>query len=119
MATKRDLTPGELFAGVDHSLVFDVVDSAGAAQTMTGWALKFVLRRLDGTLVFEKTTVSGITIGNGVGTDDRATVAVADTDTLGWPGGWDYKYTLWRTDAGSDVPLTYSLRSYMTEVAAQ
>lgn len=74
---------------------------------MTGWALAFVVR-LGSSLVLSKATSGGgITIGNGSGTDDRATVAIADTDTAGWTAGRDYSWALWRTDDGSDTPLAY------------
>lgn len=107
MATKSTLT---IFADADLSVRVDVktTDGGASAQTMTGWALAFSIRRTsDNALVLSKTTVSGITIGNGDGTDDRATIAIADTDTTDWPAGQGYKWGLWRTDAGSDIPLAY------------
>jgi hypothetical protein len=79
-------------------------------QTMTGWAFKFVIRRLvngrpDQTatgLVFSTTTV---TLSNGNGTNDKATVTITDADITSWPPGRNYRGTLWRTDDGSDTPL--------------
>jgi hypothetical protein len=105
MATQSTLT---LYANADHTLRIDVKteDGGATAQTMTGWALAFVVRRTDRDepVVCSYTTAAGITIGNGDGTDDRATVAVADTD-ITHPAGNQYRWALWRTDAGSDIPL--------------
>ena len=107
MATLSTL---EVFTNADQTLRFDVVtvDGGASPQTMTGWALDFVIRKVNGQrdLVVSKTTSAGITIGNGNGTDDRATVAIADTDLIAVPGR-DYEYALWRTTDGSDVPLAY------------
>lgn len=108
MATQSTLT---IFADADHTVRVDVVtvDGGSTPQAMTGWALAFTIRetKATGSLVVSKTTVSGITIGNGSGTDDRATIAIADTDTTGWPAGRHYVWGLWRTDAGSGIPLAY------------
>lgn len=106
MATKSTL---ELFQLADASLRIDVktTDGGSTAQTMTGWALAFhVKRTTDDAVVCSYTTASGITIGDGVGTNDRATVTVVDTDVTAAPGT-KYYWSLWRTDAGSDVPLAY------------
>lgn len=106
MATQTTL---EIFQLSDASLRIDVKTTDGGAtpQTMTGWALAFAVRRTgDDALVCSYTTSAGITIGNGAGTDDRATVAVVDTDVT-HPKGNNYEWSLWRTDAGSDIPLAY------------
>jgi len=70
--------------GEDKSLRFLVVDSAGAAQDMTGWALEFIVRPDPDstTTTISKTTASGIVIDNGNGTSDQATVTIADDDTV-------------------------------------
>jgi hypothetical protein len=117
MATQATL---ELFLNADSTVQVNVKQSDGTtAQTMTGWALAFVLRRTDGVLVLNKATGgSGITIGDGSGTDDRATVAIADTDTAGWTAGRDYEWSLWRGDAGSDIPLAYG-PAVLKKAAAQ
>lgn len=117
MATESVLT---IYRASDHTVRVDVVTVDGGAtpQTMTGWALGFVVR-LGANLVLSKATSgSGITIGNGNGTDDRATVAIADTDTAGWVAGRDYSWALWRTDDGSDTPLAYG-PCRLVSVAAQ
>ncbi len=118
MATQATL---ELFLNADSTVQVNVKQSDGTtAQTMTGWALAFRLRRNnDDSLVVSKATGgSGITIGNGSGTDDRATIAIADTDTAGWPAGRDYSWSLWRAEAGSDIPLAYG-NATLVKVAGQ
>ncbi len=119
MATESVLT---IYRASDHTVRVDVVTVDGGAtpQTMTGWALAFRLRRNnDDSLVVSKATGgSGITIGNGSGTDDRATIAIADTDTADWPAGRDYSWSLWRAEAGSDIPLAYGPAT-LVKVAGQ
>lgn len=118
MATTSTLT---LYRGSDHSVRVDVVTEDGGTtpQTMTGWALACVVRRSDGILVCNKATGgSGITIGNGSGTDDRATITIARADTLNHVAGKDYSWALWRTDDGSDIPLAYG-PCRIVEVAGQ
>lgn len=97
------------FIGEDRSLRYDVTSDGTTPQTMTGWALTWeLLDRRGGTVLITKTTVSGITIGTGSGTDDRATVAVSDTDTEALTGGaGTYHTVLRRTDAGSEVVLAF------------
>lgn len=102
MATK---TPLEIFQKASQSLRIDVVTTDGGTtpQTMTGWTLEFVIRRIpDDALVCQLTP----TIGNGSGTDDRATVAVGVTD-ITHPPGRNYEWALWRVDGSNDVPLAY------------
>ena len=107
MATQSTL---EVFTNADQSLRIDVVTEDGGAtpQTMTGWALLFVIRKTTGQkdVVCSYTTSAGITIGNGSGTDDRATVALVDTDVIATPGR-EYEFALWRTTDGSDIPIAY------------
>lgn len=96
-----------IYAQSDWDIVIDVVTVEGGAipQDMTGWSLEFVVRRTpDGALVCSKTTPTGITVGNGASTGDRATVQLTDTDVL-QPAGRNYEGALWRTDDGSDTPL--------------
>lgn len=103
----------ELFIATDQQVLIDVDDGAGVAQNMGAWALAFVVRPRAqvGTgepEIVSKATGSGITVGNGSGTNDRATVAIADTDLpASLTPGRGYHATLWRTDAGTDVPLWY------------
>lgn len=97
----------ELWMAADQTPYWDVKTTEGGAtpQAMTGWSVAFVVRRRsDNALVVSKATGgSGITIGDGVGTNDRATVTIGETDITGWTPGREYKGALWRTD--TDVPL--------------
>ncbi len=104
MAKTVNIANDTWFAGADVDLRFDVVQSDGTTpQTMTGWTLEFVLRETDsGAQVLKKTTT--ITIGNGAGTNDRATVPIARADTLDL-GQEAYTCALWRTDTGNNVLL--------------
>lgn len=98
-----------IFVGEDRSPHWDVKQSDDAtAQTMTGWALTFeVLDKRGGTVQLTKTTGAGeITIGNGDGTDDRATVTLSDADTEALGDGKFY-YQLRRTDAGNESQIAY------------
>lgn len=109
----------ELYMASDQTPYFDVKTTKGGAtaQTMTGWSLLFVVRRRsDNAVVVSKTTASGIAIGNGDGTDDRATVTLGETDIVGWTEGREYKGALWRTD--TDVPL-WSGVVWLREAAPQ
>jgi len=96
---------------------------AGTAVAMTGYGLKFVLRRnaRDATALISKTTGSAeITIGNGTyppddpfspngatgGTDDMASVTILETDGATLAEG-TYHWALWRTDGTNDRPLAW------------
>lgn len=105
------------FIGEDRTLVFDVTSDGTTPQTMTGWALTWEMleRRGGNSVLISKTTgAAQITISNGAGTNDRATVAITDVDTEG--DGTDndppldpgtYFYVLRRTDAGSESVLAF------------
>ena len=109
MATRFDIDASDgWFIGEDKTIEIDVVQSDGStAQTMTGWALTWELKRsqFHSTVLISKTTASGISIGNGDGTDDRASITVADTDTEDLEPG-TYYHQLRRSDAGSEVILS-------------
>lgn len=70
----------------DRPIQIDVNQSDGTTpQTMTGWALTWeLLDRENGTVLVTKTTGAGdITIGNGDGTNDRASFTLTDADIEG------------------------------------
>ena len=119
MAVEFDIVRGVILIGSAKTFTDDVKQADGTtAQSMTGWSLEFVIRRDDDlALVTKATGGSGITIGNGVGTDDRATIVVAAVDTLGLTPGW-FTYGVWRTDTTNDVLLTFG-RCYLTKASAQ
>jgi hypothetical protein len=111
-----DIDAGIVFVGAQIVLQFRVEDSADppAAQVMTGWALEFKVSvdpETTTAALISKTTGSGITIGNGTGTNDQASVSLQPADT--WssstfvvdPG--DYWYSLRRTDSGFETPLIW------------
>lgn len=109
MAIEQNVTADDhWFAGEDKQFQFNVVDSAGNTQVMTGWTLEWVLRRTaaSATATLTKTTSNGIAISNGAGTNDRATVTLTDDDTVNLVTG-QYEYALRRTDAGTEQVLAY------------
>lgn len=84
----------------------DVVDDTEAPQSMAGWDLAYVWRNQAGTLVFAKTTAvdDGLTVGDGAGTNDRATATISRDDTVDLSPG-RYSWALWRTDSDNDDVL--------------
>ena len=95
--------------GDDRPIQIDVVDKDGAAKNMNGWALTFEIKatRTSTTALISKTTVSGITIGDGAGTDDRASITISDADAEAALSEGVYWCQLRRTDAGSEELLQY------------
>ena len=122
MAVESNIGPSSWFINADHSIRIDVVQADGVTpQTMTGWALEFTLRAEaangTGTEHITKTTAGGaVTIGNGAGTNDRATVTILAADTATLKEGKYYEFALWRTDTGSRQPLVYGT-AYLTAPA--
>ena len=132
MAHERNFTKDDdLVIGDDIALEFEVfgddlvVDDDGAyvsgtPEDVAGWALAFAVRTSDTTPaspVLSKSTSAGITI---TGTYDashasntqRVRVAIADTDTYSDLGvvlvaPKTYRYSLKRTDAGSEKTLAF------------
>lgn len=96
------------FAGEDRTILFDVKQEDGTTpQNMTGWALTWELKAsATGSVSVSKTTVSGITIGNGIGTGDRATVTVAKADTSALTAA-TFFHILRRTDSGASTVLAF------------
>lgn len=126
MADNDTLT---LYIASDQAPYFEVTTTprGSTPQTMTGWALKFVIRAVrngrpvqDATgLVMSATTGGGtISIGDGNGTGSKATVTITDADIVNWPPGRSYSGSLWRTDDGSDTPL-WAGPVVLLEAAAQ
>lgn len=93
--------------GAAKSWRHDIEDSAGDPQNMTGWSLGFAIYTTsDVARVSKATGGSGITIGNGSGTNDRATVTLTHADTRDLKSGL-YQWALWRTDAGFENVLGF------------
>ena len=111
MAIRFDIGKDQHFyIGEDTVITFDVVeDDEITPQNMAGWGLTWEMKALPSTpsasAVITKTVGSGIAIGNGSATDDRATVTIDDDDTEGLTPGV-YYHQLRRTDAGTEVILT-------------
>ena len=118
------------FLGTDIELEFQIGDDEATAATIaantatmvdvSGWALEFVVRTSDtkiGDALLSKTTAAGITIAGTFNASpttntQRVTVTIADTDIPAWDGsaGWKpktYRYSLKRTDAGSEKVLAF------------
>lgn len=108
MAREVDITEADMvFIGCDRILDFEVLNSAGnAAVDIAGFAIVFDLRDKDASTTARLTksaTITG-TYNSSPGTNtQRARVTIADTD-LAWTGikEKDYRYSLKRTDDGSE-----------------
>ena len=95
-----------LIIGEDRPLRWNVTDSAGSAQAMTGWTLEFnLLDQRGGTALVTKTP----TIQNGNGTNDQAalTLTASDWTASGLDESGSRFYTLSRTDSGSVAVLAF------------
>lgn len=94
----------ELYIGADQAPYWDIYTTPAhtANQTMTGWSTQLEIRHTtpDDAIVLAN---SG-TIGNGLDTDTRVTVAIAAAD-ITHPEGRNYYGTLWRTGSGTKYPL--------------
>lgn len=135
MAYKRDLTADDqIFYDADRVLRYAVYQgnptaaevAAGTAipENVAGWECSWTLRRtVDGAVLIQKTTGSGITISGTYNASallntQRIEVFLEDTDTYTAgaqpedppvvdiaPG--NYVYALKRLDAGAETPLAY------------
>ena len=102
---ETDVPEDDLILGTDFTFAVDLTSDGsptGTAVALTGYALQFVLRRPNATetdipLLSKTTGGGGITIGDGSGTDDRASIAIARADHLDIGPGWA-EWALWRTD---------------------
>lgn len=90
------------FVGDDITFEHSVVDAAGAARDITGWALQWTLREYpdDPDIVLQVSA----SVTNGTG--GKAQVTIADTDTDSLPARW-YSYALRRTDAGAEETVAW------------
>lgn len=110
MATESNITAAShFFTGEDKSLVVTVLDAAGAAQDITGWALSWMVKRrktdADADALVTKATGAGIALttpASGI-----CTVTVEDVDIAELLGGQLYYHELKRTDAGLETVLSY------------
>ncbi len=115
MSIRSDVTKDDSWiSGEDQSLYWDVVQSDGTTpQPMTGWTLRWRLfTKKNGTVLITKVP----SIGNGDGTDDRATISVVAADYS--PSVLiekNYYYVLDRTDSSSVQGLAEGL-AYIANV---
>lgn len=121
MATESNIDKDDnVFIGEDKTLSFTVLDADGVPMDISGWALAFIVRSKDtstGTPVLTKTTSSGITItgtynATPASNTQRAVVSLVDTDTAENDGTViikpaKYRYSLKRTDSGSETILAF------------
>lgn len=104
MGKRVDIPSNEYWhPGEDKSHVIPVTNESAAAVSMTGWSLKYSIRRTRGGATLSpftnKTDSSGITLSTRAATNDTATITILAADTTGMTGVvW---YVLERTDSGS------------------
>ncbi len=112
-----------IFIGEDKQIRFPVYDDDAdpvVPLDVSGFSMIWVLRKSDTAsdpALLSKTTGSGITITGTFNADplintQRVVVALADTDTAGNDGSVlippkKYRYSLKRTDAGSETILAF------------
>ena len=103
----------EWFVGEDKTFAFTIYQKTAAGvltatpQDITGWALRWDLRRSDNEadpVVLSKSTAVDIVIAPGTG--GTGTIAIFDTDTDSLTPLL-YRHALKRTDAGSETVLLY------------
>lgn len=101
------------FVGEDKIFAFTIYQKSAAGvlspsrQDITGWALRWDLRRSDSEgdpVVLTKATGSGIAITNGAQGEGTITLVDTDTDSL---SPRVYRHALKRTDDGSETVLLF------------
>lgn len=113
----RVLASANVFQGEDKQLQFNVVDSAGSPINLVteGYTLAWFLFTQagpSGSVLISKAH-AGFTISDGAGTNDRATVAIADTDTISADGSsvlvaaGTYWHELWKVNEGDEQMLAF------------
>ena len=112
----RVLVTHNVFQGEDKQLKFLVTDSAGVPINLTsgGYTLAWFLFTQAGPSGVKLLTKSGasITVANGNGTNDAATVAIADTDTIDTGGvvvieAATLWHELWKVNEGDEQMLAF------------
>jgi hypothetical protein len=115
MALEQTITADDhFFTGEDKELVFTIYtdDTQAACLDVTGYALRFRLRKTDGSpVLIEKIVGSGIVIAgvfNAAPAQNlqRVTVTILDIDTSPLAPG-AYRQRLSRTDAGFKTVLVF------------
>ena len=96
-----------LAVGQARKLIFTLDQTP--AGSVSGWTMRFRMRRPGGTTLVEKTTGSGIACTDGTAGVWEVTLLDTDTtdsDKLAGRAGL-YDWAFWRTDDGSETPLAY------------
>ena len=105
MSKRVDIKASDHFmVGEDKQIYWDITDSAGVAQSMSGWTLSFVLRRSQNSATSALTKTPTVTTGSAAANRALLTLAAADTKNLA-PG--TYAYSVARTDSGYQQILAY------------
>lgn len=93
------------FIGENRDVYTPVVDAAGAAVTLTGMTIRWVLYdRKNGTALITKASP---VFTDDAGTADRATVTVLTGDYTLVTRGGTYYYEWQRTDSGEEAVLAF------------
>ena len=100
-ANPRDVT-------LEMPLGADLTVRGTIAEVITSWTFSFVVSDADGTVIFSKTSSSGITATQSTPTGIiDIDIDEADTDdlTAGLPENMGYRWAVWRTNASSKAKL--------------
>ena len=85
-AENQDFT---LYQGEDEQVDFQVTDSDGSPKNLTGASIEWGMWLSD-TRILTKTTGSGVSLVNGLGTNDIARIAIAKADSISLQPGAYY-----------------------------
>lgn len=104
-----------LYVGADHSVVMTVYSNSAKTtiQDISGWTIVLDIRKKDTTasaLLSVTGTVSGTFNATPASNTQKVTFTLADTDlaaTVFTGDEFEGRYSVWRTDAGSEQPLRY------------
>jgi hypothetical protein len=98
-----------LFVGADHVINMTVYadEDETVAQNITGWTIVLEIRKQDTSTGTPKLTTTAAIVSGVAGT---CSFTISDTDlaaTVFTGDDWEGRYSIWRTDAGSEQPLRY------------
>ena len=102
---------GTLFVGEDKVLRFEFFSSATVAVDITGWVLRFDIRKKDNAadpaiVFYEPLQISGVFNSVRASNQQRAFVPLTDTDMNLFKAGI-YRYSVKRMDDGSETVTHY------------
>jgi hypothetical protein len=108
-------TEETLYIGADHSVVMTVYSNSGKTtiQDIAGWTIVLEIRKKDTspTALLTKTgTVSGTFNATPGSNTQKCTFTLSDDDlaaTVFTGDEFTGRYSIWRTDAGSEQPLRF------------